>query len=380
MSEKPRPLSAAGVRVVIAGGGTGGHLFPGLAIAEQLSAQGAQVTFVGTARGIEAKVVPQSGYPLELIDIAGLKRQGLWLTLRSLLKLPLALFQTIGLLRRLSPSVVVGAGGYASGPVVLLAALLRIPTVVLEQNSVPGVTNRILARFARVVYTAFPHAGRFFPRRKVSQLGNPVRKSITAENHDVAERTGPVRLLVLGGSLGAKAVNTLVVDALADLAQQTPPGLSPLSLHLYVHHQTSASDLEATQARYGEHPTLKPWVRAEPFISDMATAYKDCDLMIGRAGATTIAELTAIGRPAVLIPFPFAADDHQTHNARYLVENGAARMLQQKDTTPKLLASTIAELVLDRTVLQAMAAASRKLGKPDAAQRISEEILRMATK
>ncbi|HNO69405.1 MAG TPA: glycosyltransferase, partial [Pseudomonadota bacterium] len=142
MSEKPRPLSAAGVRVVIAGGGTGGHLFPGLAIAEQLSAQGAQVTFVGTARGIEAKVVPQSGYPLELIDIAGLKRQGLWLTLRSLLKLPLALFQTIGLLRRLSPSVVVGVGGYASGPVVLLAALLRIPTVVLEQNSVPGVTNR----------------------------------------------------------------------------------------------------------------------------------------------------------------------------------------------------------------------------------------------
>lgn len=379
MSESTRSPAGSRVRVVIAGGGTGGHLFPGLAVAEQLSARGAHVTFVGTARGIEAKVVPQSGYPLELIDVAGLKRQGLWTTLRSLLKLPLAMVQTIGLLRRLSPSVVVGVGGYASGPVLLLASLLRIPTVVLEQNSVPGVTNRILARFVRVVYTAFPHAAGYFPRRKVSLLGNPVRKSIAAEGVDASERTGPVRVLVLGGSLGAKAVNTLVVDALAELVKQCPPGLSPLSEHLHIHHQTGASDLESTQARYAAQPALASLVQVEPFISDMASAYKDCDLMIGRAGATTLAELTAIGRPAVLIPFPFAADDHQTHNARYLVENGAARMLQQKDTTPQLLASTLAELAQDRTVLLAMAAASRKLGKPDAAVRISEEILRLAT-
>ncbi len=378
MSEANHGAFSATVRVVIAGGGTGGHLFPGLAVAEQLTARGAKVTFVGTARGIEAKVVPQSGYPLDLIDVAGLKRQGLVPTLRSLFKLPVALFQTIGLLRRLQPQVVVGVGGYASGPVVLLASLLRIPTVVLEQNSVPGVTNRILSRFARVVFTAFPHASRYFPRRKVSLLGNPVRQSIAASAQDPAERTGPVRLLVLGGSLGAKAVNALVVDALTELAKQPPPALSPLEDHILVHHQTGATDLAATEALYSQKPQLAKLVRIEPFISDMASAYRDCDLMIGRAGATTIAELTTIGRPAVLIPFPFAADDHQTHNARYLVENGAARLLQQKDTTPQLLASTLAELVQDRTVLAAMAAASRKLGKPEASQRIADEILRLA--
>ncbi len=378
MTEALRTSEAPTVRVVIAGGGTGGHLFPGLAVAEQLTARGAKVTFVGTARGIEAKVIPQSGYPLELIDVAGLKRQGVVPTLRSLLKLPVALLQTIGLLRRLQPQVVVGVGGYASGPVVLLAALMRIPTVVLEQNSVPGVTNRILSRFTRAVYTAFPHASRFFPRRKVSLLGNPVRQSITAEAHEPVERAGPVRLLVLGGSLGAKAVNALVVEALSELGKQPSPSLAPLDEHVFVHHQTGASDLAATEELYAQRPQLAKMVRVEPFIADMASAYKDCDLMIGRAGATTIAELTTIGRPAVLIPFPFAADDHQTHNARYLVENGAARMLQQKDTTPQLLASTIAELVQDRTVLSAMASASRKLGKPEASQRIADEVLRLA--
>ena len=366
--------------VVIAGGGTGGHLFPGLALAEQLTQRGASVTFVGTARGIEAKVVPQSGYPLELIEISGLKRQGAVATLRSLLRLPVALIQTLRLLRKLRPSVVVGVGGYASGPVVLLASLLRIPTVVLEQNSVPGVTNRILSHVVRRVFTSFPHASRYFPQAKVELLGNPVRHSITSASvTEPSESAGPVRLLVLGGSLGAKAVNTLLTDALAALCSRPPPALSPLSQHLHIHHQTGPSDLAPTQQRYAQLAALASAVSVEPFISDMASAYRDCDLMIGRAGATTIAELTALGRPAVLIPFPFAADDHQTHNARYLVEHGAARMLQQKDTTPEQLAQVIAELCQDRTVLAAMASASKRLGKPDAAKKIADEELKLAT-
>jgi UDP-N-acetylglucosamine--N-acetylmuramyl-(pentapeptide) pyrophosphoryl-undecaprenol N-acetylglucosamine transferase len=192
------------------------------------------------------------------------------------------------------------------------------------------------------------------------------------------EPSGPVRLLVLGGSLGAKAVNTLLVEAMAELHRSPPPALQPLTEHLQLHHQTGQTDQAATQAGYAQLAGLAEVVHVEPFISDMAAAYRDCDLMIGRAGATTIAELTAIGRPAVLIPFPFAADDHQTHNARYLVEHGAARLLQQKDTTPQLLANVIAELAQDRTVLQAMAEASRKLGKPDAAVRIAEAVLKLA--
>ncbi|MBL8636290.1 MAG: undecaprenyldiphospho-muramoylpentapeptide beta-N-acetylglucosaminyltransferase [Myxococcales bacterium] len=374
------PATSKPARVVIAGGGTGGHLFPGLALAEQLSQRGASITFVGTARGIEAKVVPSSGYPLELIEVSGLKRQGAVATLRSLLRLPVALLQTLRLLRKLRPDVVVGVGGYASGPVVLLASLLRIPTVVLEQNSIPGLTNRILSHVVRRVFTSFPHASRYFPRGKVELLGNPVRQSITDSSvPEPVEAVGPVRLLILGGSLGAKAVNTLLTDALAELCKNPPPALSPLREHLYIHHQTGPSDLEPTQQRYSQLPELASCVSVEPFISNMASAYRDCDLMIGRAGATTIAELTALGRPAVLIPFPFAADDHQTHNARYLVEHGAARMLLQKDTTPGQLAQVIVELCQDRTVLTAMASASRRLGKPDAAKRIADEVLRLAT-
>lgn len=372
------PTSNSATRVIIAGGGTGGHLFPGLALAEQLSKRGAHVTFVGTTRGIEAKVVPQSGYPLERIEVSGLKRQGALATLRSLVRLPLAMMQTLRVLRRLRPQVVVGVGGYASGPVVLLAALLQIPTVVLEQNSVPGVTNRILARFVRAVFTSFPHASQYFPDHKVSLLGNPVRQSIADSSTAAIERTGPVRILVLGGSLGAKAVNSLLVEAMAELHHQTPPVLTPLALHIQLHHQTGQADLESTRSGYAKLDGFGATVQVEPFISNMADAYRDCELMIGRAGATTIAELTTAGRPSVLIPFPFAADDHQTHNARYLVENGAARMLQQKDTTPQLLASVITELCQDRTVLGAMANASRRLGRPDAAARIAEEVLKLA--
>lgn len=370
------------ISVVIAGGGTGGHLFPGLALAEELQARGARITFVGTSRGIEAKVVPQHGYPLELIDIAGLKRQGLIGTLRSLLRLPVATWQTLRLLQRLRPQVVVGVGGYASGPVVMIAALLGRPTVILEQNSIPGVTNRVLSRVARAVITAFPRAEGFFPKGKVALLGNPIRRSVLgpalpqSSSPSAVSTSGPVRVLVLGGSQGAHAVNELLTGAIEHWLKQAdaPPIAEVLSLR----HQTGAADHEAVAARYKQLGLPESVARAEPFIREMGEAYAACDLMVGRAGATTIAELTAVGKPALLIPFPQAADDHQTYNAGYLVERGAARLLVQRDTTPQQLASILQELCRDREALGRMAEASRSLGRSDAAAVIAERVLGLA--
>lgn len=366
------------ISIVIAGGGTGGHLFPGLALAEELKARGARVTFVGTARGIEAKAVPQHGYPLELIDIAGLKGQGAMGTLRSLLRLPVATWQTVRLLRRLQPQVVVGVGGYASGPVVLLAALLGKPTVILEQNSIPGVTNRMLSRVARAVITAFPHAEHFFPSGKVALLGNPIRRSVLQTTAPAPQPDGasaPVRVLVLGGSQGAHAVNELVTGALEHWLKTD--GTESLTRALCLRHQTGAADHDKVAARYRELGLPESVARAEPFIREMGEAYAGCDLMVGRAGATTIAELTAIGRPALLIPFPQAADDHQTQNARYLVDHGAARLLVQRDTTPAQLAAALKELCGDAAARARMAEASRALGRGQAAVTIAERVLEL---
>ncbi len=363
--------------IVIAGGGTGGHLFPGLALAERLRARGATVTFVGTARGIEARAVPAAGYPLELIDIAGLKRQGLVQTVRALGRLPPATLQALRLLRRLQPAAVVGVGGYASGPLVMLAALLGRPTVVLEQNSIPGVTNRLLARFVRAVFIAFPESARFFPAHKVELLGNPIRLAVLDSAQAAPPASGPLPVLVLGGSQGARAVNQLVTEAVAHWIKAPPPEL-PLQAALTLRHQTGAAEQEAVAARYRELGLSPAQARVEPFITDMGAAYGACQLMVGRAGATTIAELTAVGRPALLIPFPQAADDHQTHNARYMVEQGAAQLLPQDQTTPQQLAAALQALCRDRAQLAAMAAASRRLGRPDAAAVIADRILALA--
>lgn len=369
MSEAPR--------ILIAGGGTGGHLFPGLALAERLRARGAEVTFVGTARGIEARVVPQAGYPLELIDVAGLKGQGLLQTVRALGRLPPAALQAVRLLKRLRPAAVVGVGGYASGPVVLLAAMLGKPTVVLEQNSIPGVTNRLLARFVRAVFTAFPQAGSFFPAKKVELLGNPIRMAVLGSAATEPAATGPLPVLVLGGSQGARAVNQLVSAAVAHWIGSPPPDL-PFAAAVALRHQTGTAENEAIAARYRELGLQAEQARAEPFITDMGSAYRSCALMVGRAGATTIAELTAVGRPALLIPFPQAADDHQTYNAQYMVEQGAAQLFRQHDTTPQQLAAAMQSLCRDRAALMRMAQASRRLGRPDAADAIADRVLRLA--
>lgn len=372
---------SAELPIVIAGGGTGGHLFPGLALADELRGRGATVTFVGTSRGLEAKAVPAAGYALELIDVAGLKGKGLGGLLRSLLRLPLALLQSLRLLRRLRPRAVVGVGGYASGPVVLLAALLRIPTVVLEQNSIPGFTNKLLGRVVRSVVVAFPGAGRFFPAGKLHALGNPIRKAVLALESaaNVGQSTTAVRVLVLGGSQGAHAVNELVAAALAVWAGQ-PGATEQLGQRLRLRHQTGASDRDAIERRYRDLGLGPELAVVEAFISDMGPAYASCDLMVGRAGATTLAELTAIGRPAILIPFPQAADDHQTENARWLAAEGAAELLPQATTTPAELCARLQALCSPeaRGRLAEMAAKSRRLGRPEASRTIADHVLSVA--
>jgi UDP-N-acetylglucosamine--N-acetylmuramyl-(pentapeptide) pyrophosphoryl-undecaprenol N-acetylglucosamine transferase len=366
MSESPH--------IVIAGGGTGGHLFPGLAVADELRDRGARVTFVGTARGIEARAVPRAGYALELIDVGGLKRMGTMGTIRNVLRLPGAAANTLRLLRRLRPQVVVGVGGYASGPVVMLAALLRLPTAVLEQNSVPGVTNRLLGRVVRRVFTAFPTAASFFPGDKVRLLGNPIRRTLLvhqtpAQPVDPADGAARARVLVLGGSQGAHAVNDLLLKGLEGLP---PPERAGLPLF---HHQTGAADAEPIMKRYRALGLSEAAARVEPFIEDMAAAYAGCDLVVGRAGATTLAEVTAIGRPAVLVPLPTAADDHQTKNAEWLMQEGAALVLSQRNTSPAALVGAVLDLCRDRAKLSSMASASRRLGRPDAARVVADALL-----
>ena len=367
--------------IVIAGGGTGGHLYPGLALADALKSRGAAVTFIGTERGLEAKAVPQAGYPLELIKVSGLKSLGVLGTLRSILRLPGAFLSALRLLRRLRPAVVVGVGGYASGPVALLSALAGTPVVILEQNSIPGLTNRVLGRFATSVIIALPQAAAYFPSRKVQQLGNPIRGAVReAKSAPSLSSAAPLRVLVLGGSQGARAVNELVSTTMAQWEKAPPPNTPPLATTIHVRHQTGSADRERIEARYREAGLGPERVTVDAFITDMGKAYAESDLVVGRAGATTIAELCAVGLPALLIPFPQAADDHQTHNARGLAEVGAAHVLPQATTKPEELIAHLARLHADRAALAQMAEHAKRLGRPDAANRVAEHVLSLAAR
>ena len=356
------------MRLLIAGGGTGGHLFPGVALAEELLARdpAAAVRFVGTARGIEARVVPELGWELVLIDVSGLKTVGRLGALRGLLRLPRALWQSRRVVKEFRPDVVVGVGGYASGPVVLMARLMGVKTGILEQNSLPGLTNKILGRVVHAVFLCFDESRRFFRDRKILMTGNPIRRDIRLALEAAAGGTAepaagpaPLRLFVFGGSQGASAVNQLVADAAGILAGR--------GVALEIVHQTGEASLEETRARYAA-AGMKPDLRA--FIKDMAAEYRRADLVIARAGATTVAELGVVGRPALLVPYPFAADNHQEVNAREMAEAGAALMLRQGELTPEKLADTIEGLARDREGLARMGSAMKALGKPQAAAAI----------
>ncbi len=340
------------MKVLIAGGGTGGHLFPGIAVAEELVARGHEVRFAGTRRGIEARVCPKEGWGLDFIDVGGLKGSGPLGILKGLFRIPRAMLQSFAILRRYQPDLVIGVGGYASGPVVMAAVLSGRTTAILEQNSVPGITNRILGKLVRAVFGAFDAARSYFPAAKYRLVGNPVRKKVRQSFGD-GQPSATSGVLVVGGSQGAHAVNELVCEAMKILQGE---GRAPSLVH-----QTGETDRAPMQARYDQAGLS---VEVKAFIDDMAGAYRAAALAITRAGASTLAELTALGVPSILIPFPHAADDHQTVNARELEEKGAARVLVQNDTTPAELARVMGELLGDRMARERMAQAARSLGKP----------------
>ena len=360
------------MRVLVAGGGTGGHVFPGIALAEEVVTRHPKndVVFVGTSRGLEASVVPAAGYPIELIDVRGLKGKGLGSVLTSVLRLPTAFVQSWRVLREWKPDVVVGVGGYASGPVVLAARLMGIPTAVQEQNAVAGLTNRILGRIVQVAFTAFPEAVRQFPPRKVQQLGNPIRRSLL-ENYmrPVTKLDEMLQVLVFGGSQGAHGLNMRLIEAL--------PFLSDLRGRLRFVHQTGARDRGLVEKGYAAVGFV-PEVRE--FIVDMSGAYSSSDLVVCRAGATTLAELTVAKKPSILVPFPAAADNHQVVNAQSLVGAGAAVMIEERDLTGELLASEIRRVLLDPAVLDAMARAAGTLGRPQAASEIVDVLTQLTVR
>lgn len=392
------------MRVLIAGGGTGGHLYPGIAIAEEVIRRpGGQILFVGTARGLETRLVPAAGFRLELLEVSGLNRVGLARFVKGLLRLPRAFSQSRRILKQFGPDLVMGVGGYASGPLVLTAALLGYPTVIQEQNSHPGFTNRVLGHFVRRIFIAFEDAATFFARRKTLLLGNPVRRSFRPERaaaaaaavtvaaperapaaSPLAPPTSPVTsspptpsspvpsppggVLVVGGSQGARAVNDLIMGAAAVLHGE---GRLPRIVH-----QTGAGDEPRVRARYAELG-LDELIEIRSFIDDMSAAVQGAMLVVGRAGALTLAELAMVGRPAILIPLPTAADDHQSRNAAAFARAGAAVVADQRTTSPAALAHLIAELAADPARRAGMERSMLALGRPAAARQIVDELERV---
>ena len=360
--------------VLIAGGGTGGHLYPGIAVAREIMARvtDAQVTFVGTAAGIESRVIPREGFALDTIRSAGLKGKSVASRARGIALLPASAIDAWRVISRRRPSIVIGVGGYSSGPVVLLAALRGIPTMLMEQNAMPGVTNRLLARFVRAAAVTYAESACFFAGRAFL-AGNPVRPEFLGGEHDehgsrrALDDRRAARVLVFGGSQGAHAINVAMVEA-APRVVAAAPGLE-------ITHQTGERDLDMVRDGYRRAGVQ---ARVEPFLYAIDREMKAADLIVCRAGATTLAELTAAGRPSILIPLPTATDDHQRKNAEALVVKGAARMIEQGSLTGDVLASEIVALAGNDAERTAMSAAARRTAKPDAAKVIVDRILELA--
>lgn len=352
---------------LIMAGGTGGHVFPALATARQLEAEGHRVHWLGSRAGMEERLVGATGIPLSLIAVKGLRGKGGLTLLAAPLRLLRALWQALAVVARVRPDCVIGMGGFVTGPGGLAAWLLRRPLVIHEQNAIAGLTNRILARLATRVMEAFP--GSFGPRVAACCTGNPVREDLIGlpdPSQRMSGRSGAARLLVLGGSLGALALNQCLPAALAGL---------PGSIRPQVRHQCGRQHLDSTVDAYRQ---LGVEADVEPFIEDMRDAYAWADLVVCRAGALTIAELCAAGLGAILVPFPHAVDDHQTENARYMVEGNAAILLPQSRLTPEKLAEVLKPLCADRQSLAKMARAARGLSRPDATARVVQFCLEAA--
>jgi UDP-N-acetylglucosamine--N-acetylmuramyl-(pentapeptide) pyrophosphoryl-undecaprenol N-acetylglucosamine transferase len=354
------------MRAILAGGGTGGHVIPALAIAQQLRRDyAAEVLFIGTARGIENRLVPAAGFELRLIQVGALNRVSLTTRLKTIFDLPRAVWDSSRMLSEFRPDVVIGVGGYASGPAMLAAILRRIPTLVFEPNFVPGFANRLVAPLVSAAAVHFAETGRYFRRCEVT--GVPVREAFfqIANQHPNNTKT----LLIFGGSQGAHAINQVVVDSVPSLRQRVPG--------LHIVHQTGELDYNDAQAAYAN---LRPSVEVYRFIDDMPGLFAQADLLVCRSGASTVAEVTAAGKPAVFVPFPRAADDHQKRNAEALERAGAAVMLEESKLTSESLADAVSGLFTDPSRLKKMGDAARKLSHPNAARDIAAIAARLAGK
>jgi UDP-N-acetylglucosamine--N-acetylmuramyl-(pentapeptide) pyrophosphoryl-undecaprenol N-acetylglucosamine transferase len=362
------------MRVIIAGGGTGGHVIPALAIAYQLKKQfAAEILFIGTARGIETRLVPQAGYPLELIKVGALKNVSLGTRARTMFDLPRALWTAGRMLNDFRPDVVIGVGGYASGPAMLAAIRRRIPTLAFEPNVVPGFANRLVARFVSAAAVHFEETCEYFRNCKVT--GVPVReaffkipqKNLDAQNFSGQASASTPTLLVFGGSQGAHAINQAMVESLPGLRAKIPA--------LHIIHQTGQRDYDEVRSAY-QRAAISGEVHK--FIDDMPATFARADLLVCRSGASTVGEITAAGKPAIFVPFPRAADDHQNVNARALERAGAAVVVEESNLEAAYLVDTIAALLNDPARLRAMCAAAKSLAHPQAVEEIAEMVKRLA--
>lgn len=353
------------MRIIIAGGGTGGHVFPAISIADEISGRNNndEILFIGTQKGMENNLVQKNGYKIEHISSRGFVGRGLFKTFIAFFYALKGVSDSISIMGRFNPDVVLGVGGYVSGPFLLAAALLRKPTAICEQNTVPGVTNRILGKLVNKIFASYDSSVQYFPSNKVQITGNPIRKDIissSAKNND----SESFSVLIFGGSQGAKSLNSAVPEAFAQIEHDK----------ISIIHQTGNKDLDSVKNLY-EKNGVKAKVLS--FIDDMGSAYSRSDLVIGRAGAGTIAEITALGKPSILVPFPYAAHNHQFENAKILEQEGASVLIEDKNATPEKIASKLTKL-LDKDKLNMMSESAKKLGRPEASKQIVDELYNLA--
>jgi UDP-N-acetylglucosamine--N-acetylmuramyl-(pentapeptide) pyrophosphoryl-undecaprenol N-acetylglucosamine transferase len=355
------------MRLLIAGGGTGGHLFPALAVARAVKAEdpSASILFVGTLRGIEAKILPNSDFPIRFISAHGLRKTGLLNSMRAGIELPLGMFQSVSIILSFRPDVVLGVGGYASGPTLAAAVLMRVPTAIQEQNSVMGTTNRLLSRFVDRIFISWENTDPGTRPEKTMLVGNPVRQDIF-ETASKERNRDAFNILIFGGSRGALSINRAVTSNLGVL--------EPLAGKVRILHQTGLGAVEEVKSAY-DQAGIQAEVRE--FIHDMGPIYQWADLVVCRSGASSLAEVTALGKPAVVIPYPFAVGDHQMRNARALEAKGAVKIVRDDDLKNGALVKEISSLINDTATLSEMARNSRAMGRPDAARAIAHELFKL---
>jgi len=352
------------IRLIITGGGTGGHLFPGIALAQAMMRDftGCEVLFIGTERKVDRTALSSLGLKTMTIRSQGLKGKRLAAKLTALLQLPAGLMEAARIIRDFKPDLVFGVGGYVTGPVVLAARLLGVTTCIHEQNSIPGLANKLLGRIANRIFVSLPGSEKYFPSKKTILSGNPVRSTIIKAAREMIPRDehDPMTLLILGGSQGARRLNSLMLEAAEKcLVKLAPPPR--------IIHQTGEHDAEFVRQRYAE---LGLNARVEPFFTDMAAIYSQADLVVSRAGATTLAEITVFHKPVILIPFPYAADNHQEINARFLVEAGGGLMFRQAELSGEKLGQEIKRILIDGKLREAMAQKSGRVSRPEATETI----------